>query len=363
MKDTTASSGLGRHPVEERLGSGTLPDEDVIAALRLGWNMAIAYQNPPPMSPTTASSSHPGDHLPGFSSFTAAEVAAVRRGKIEGDVKRLGLGDALQSLFESWDTASSDQYKQALIELFVKQHIKLAGLDSRLVTALGLGRMLADTVYLPTSQNPEQLATSFEENRIDTGQRWLEELRRQLPAGAAAAVIGSLDQWQKRASQIDAEQVTEALTRRLRKQGELWRRLLCGETAVADQLTGSDYVRASAALAQRFGATAIEYSKHWYALILLMLPAVALFIWAILQTGIPAETRLLSVVAALLGTLGISWKTIGGSLGRIFAAIEQPLWEAAVSEAAVHACTLPMPSEIQNDSAFRDVRNRRGRQA
>jgi hypothetical protein len=80
--------------------------------------------------------------------------------------------------------------------------------------------MLADTVLLPTSGQPQVLGKQFDRYRLANAFAWLDDLGARLPARSAAAVRASLRGWEQwvagrrcRDGTIDPAQVDKRVIR------------------------------------------------------------------------------------------------------------------------------------------------------
>jgi hypothetical protein len=51
-------------------------------------------------------------------------------------------------------------------------------------------------------------------------------------------------------------------------------------------------------------------------------------------------------IASILTALGLTWKGLGGSLGRAVARVEQPAWDAQVDRAIAYAISRPLPDAL-----------------
>jgi hypothetical protein len=55
-------------------------------------------------------------------------------------------------------------------------------------------------------------------------------------------------------------------------------------------------------------------------------------------------------IASILTALGLTWKGLGGSLGRAVARVEEPAWDAQVDRAIAYAITSPLPDALLADA-------------
>ena len=146
----------------------------------------------------------------------------------------------------------------------------------------------------------------------------------------------------------DASVVHGRFTRALHHQGELWRRLLCGEKLALDLLAADDYKKAGDQVTKRFLGLARTYAWSWKWVILLFL-VVTGGLAAVIIVFVPRGTSTVTaLIATAAGSLGVSWKTVASTLGRVTQKAEGPLWDAEVSEAIVIAATqLPLLTEAK----------------
>ncbi len=320
--------------------SPSAPNQKVIAALRLGWNMAQLYGQDPDWSecrPATKKNLKP--HLASASEISDKEKAQILLDRVAADLSTLNVAVSLSSL-DSYKEGGREKYRSALNDIFIDIHSKLAAADSKLDTALSLGHILSDTIYLPEKDERANLEHCFTAGRLQNAHEWLNALSPDLPTGSADAVSGSLKIWESRVAATE-KVPDERFIRMLHAQGKLWHQLLCGDKSVASQIHPEHYAEAAGRLTERFAHTLGHYLKTWWLLVIILLAITgALLVWLILSSHLSAGQQLLGYIATALSIVGISWKTFGTSLGRAFSASEKPLWEAELREAAVQACTL-----------------------
>lgn len=105
----------------------------------------------------------------------------------------------------------------------------------------------------------------------------------------------------------------------------------------------SDYVRAAQNLIRRTSRLAWNFVQGWWALLL----AALLLIWitaTIIVSFLHGGSQTAVAIVAILGGLGISWKAIGATLGKMITRVEQPLWHFELAESiAVAATWVPEP--------------------
>lgn len=343
--------------------SGDSPSQanpNVEIAIRLGWRLAEAYHEPPPVNPPEAKPGEPlPDRLPGESKLGEYELGKTLIAEIQHDVTALEktFGFTLESDPELAglikEGVDADSTKTSLLTVHRELRRALATEDVHVATGLDLGRMLADTVLLANPRTPETLVDEFDHFRLGNAYSWLDDLHSLLPDHTSDAVSGSLRQWEvwvkvnNGVAPVGIETATVVhgrFTRTLHHQGEVWRRLLCGEKMALDLLSADDYKKAGDRVAKRFLGLIGGYVKSWWYMILLFLVIIVGIVWAIISFAPSGPSTTAALIATAAGSLGVSWKTVASTLGRVTTAAEQPLWDAEVKEAIVIAATrLPIP--------------------
>jgi len=322
---------------------------NVETAIRLGWRMATVYHQPPSTLPDEEKPDGPlPPHLPGENELGDYERTKTLCAEIQHDVKFLEKelsftlpSDAdLTGFVESG--VGGDTAKRTLLKVHRELRRELATLDSHLARGLDLGRMLADTVLLVDPKTPKTLVDEFDHFRLGNAYAWLDDLHGLLPGHASYAVSGSLKQWEnwvKVNASIVSENLPEEFTRTLHHQGEMWRRLLCGEKQALDLLSADDYKKAGDRVTKRFLGLTGSYIKSWWYVILIFAAVIGAIACVIVRYAPSGSSTTTALIATAAGSLGVSWKTVGSTLGRVTAKAEGPLWDAEVKEAIVIAAT------------------------
>jgi hypothetical protein len=180
---------------------------------------------------------------------------------------------------------------------------------------------------------------------------WLSQLATALPPNAGHSVRDSLDIWA--AALAGGCDLTPLRAADVRAQLESWRTLLSGEKAGRDALELTDYVSAAEGVADELGRVvrrALARFAPWIA------AALALIVAGVVLTVLLRRTAGVTAgLATIVATLGVSWKAVGGSLGRALAKVEQPAWAAQVDRAIAFAITRPLPSELLGDAPRRTL--------
>lgn len=231
-------------------------------------------------------------------------------------------------------------------ELYLGIRDQLAGTSPAAAMSFGLGRMLADTAFLPTKDTPDVLREQFDQFRLENAYWWLNDLDAALPPHSAAAVASSLSVWEQWVSdhsvngEIDPKHFDATLIRLLGRQGELWRRLLTGEKAAEALLDARAYRDAATSMFRSVRRLLFRYLWKWLCIVILVV-AVAGTAIVLSLVYVPAGTdRVTSVAVSAAGFLGVSWTGIRATLGRVLGKAEHSLWEAEVEAAIGRAATV-----------------------
>ncbi len=311
----------------------------------------------------------PPPHLPSLSQLSRPECATLLMREIANDVTCLddAMPDdlkipevrtsivALDGVMKGKINAEGKQLQ--ILQTYTRLRVDLGAADPHLGTALDLGRILADTVILPSK--PADYRHEFRKFRLANVYGWLEDLHSFFPTYAADTVKGSLEVWQgwvvQHADSIsgeDQQRVRLALTR----QGEKWRRILSGEILADDLLGADDYRDAAMFFLGRLRDLIWDFAKRFWPVALPLLLVTAGIVAAIVRWAPGGAASVVAVIAAAAGTLGVSWKTVSSTLGKVAANAEQPLWNAEVQESIVMAATLlPTAASRREITAMRQA--------
>ena len=358
--------------LDDHGGMANEPDPtDGVATLAvdLGWRLAQLYDSkelPGPRPPNEAKSLPP--HLPGLGEMSPFEKACALAAHVEADLAVLGtaLGSEMPSA-EPIQTAlglaghSRDDVRQVVHKLFLAVRDQLAGTSPAAAVAFGLGRMLADTTLLPTSDVPDVLGELFQKYRLSNAFDWLDDLDSALPPDSASAVRVSLRAWEEWVEErrqngtLDPTKIDAMSIRALHRQGDLWRRLLTGEKPAAALLNSRAYVGAAASLIANGRRLAFDYLWKWCWAIALALIAVTLAIRAAVVYAPAGTDRVAAILVTAAGFLGVSWTGIRATLGRALRQAEGAMWDAEVAAAIGKAATiLPKAEEDRPEPPVRD---------
>ena len=319
-------------------------------AIRLGWRMAQVYHKPPRTDfHADEPDRDPPDHLPG-----ERELGSYERGRTLLAENQHGIASlekaiefklsSKKELTHILKEQSDVEKRKSLLAVHRELHRKLAEYDPRFARGFDLGRMLADTVLLSDPMRPETILYEFNHYRLGNAYLWLNDLHSLLPERASYAVSGTLMAWQDWVDGNKGVIPTDASSQgrfhqALHDQGESWRQLLCGEKPGKDYLTADNYNSAGNRVTKRFLSMIFGFIRGWWYAIALCFMALAVVGVVIVQFT-PAHRPLFPAVILTTATaLGISWKTVTATLGKVAKRAEGPLWEAEVNEAIVLATT------------------------
>jgi hypothetical protein len=199
--------------------------------------------------------------------------------------------------------------------------VAMVGADARLGKAYVLGGGLRALMPAATG------LTDAPDTKALVGA--LDALSSALPSHAARAVGNSLAQWSQSKATLTESQVG------------LWRSVIVGEKKGTELLEPDDYLDAARELEGRFARRALTSPWLWAIALL----AVALFgagIYFLLAAHGQAG-KVATGASGVLAALGLTWKGIGGTLGKFVGKLEAPLWGAELDAAITYAITLSEP--------------------
>jgi hypothetical protein len=343
----------------------------VCLALCVGWRMAELYDDDDlPGPPGRQEASGLPAHLPGLGEMSQHERACALAAHVGADLASLSRALGLESMPTAAPVAealeapghSRNSVRTAVLDLYLKVRDAVAGSDVSAATAFGLGRMLADTALLPTEGHPEILAERFEEHRLANALGWLEDLDASLPPRSAATVRATLAEWEQWVARlprtpkgpIDPAALSKAEIRALKRQGDIWRRMLTGEQRPDQLLDSQAYIGAAVKLLGAAWRIGWHYLWKWSWAIVLAAGAVSAAVWAPLAYAPAGTSRVAAVAVSAAGFLGISWLGVRATLGRALRQAEGALWEAEVTAAiAKVAATTPKNRKISGSALLR----------
>jgi hypothetical protein len=230
----------------------------------------------------------------------------------------------------------------------------LSAADFRLGRAYRLGRDMFGLTGRPGGA--EQLKDRLSDAAVAPIVAALDDLSSALPPHAGHAVRASLVEWNGSVEgDGTAKEVQDAVApdnartwALLRRQGELWRAVLSGDKSAKEMLEIADYLDAAQRLSTRMRSIAGRLLRTFPILVAVVL---ILFIGGIVaMVATHSAATAAAGAGAILTSLGLSWKGLGGALGRLARQVEDPLWGAEIDHAVTRAITLLKPQANRDAS-------------
>ncbi len=207
----------------------------------------------------------------------------------------------------------------------------LLGADPRYAKAYAVGRNLN---WL-AAQTPSP--DVFQDTQVLAVLTYLDDLSTALPPHAARSVANSIRRWQQNGAGADQAQLTA--------QCRLWRTIIAGDKKATEVLEPQNYLDAAKQLSVRLHAIAWSVLREYWFLVVVVL---LLFVGGVLLVALPDQGG--STVAGLstvIAAFGLTWKGIGGTVGKLAGKLEAPLWGAEVDDAVTDAITLVASASTQ----------------
>jgi hypothetical protein len=203
----------------------------------------------------------------------------------------------------------------------------LRGADSRYAKAYGLGEQLNRL------RNEAYTTALFAQPWVAAMLVALDGLSTALPPHAARAVSNSIRRWETLETAPPNPEVL------IQAQCDLWRSLLAGEKKGTEMLEPQNYLDAAERLSQKLRKLGVSVIRRFPVLISVI---VFLFVGGIvlLIVGSSAGTTAVAGISAVLAAFGLTWKGVGGALGKLAGKIEAPLWGGELDGAITDAITL-----------------------
>ena len=334
---------------------GPQADPNVATAFSLGWHVGQALT-------WAETEKAPADQLGLDDKLRWAALA----GQIKGAHQKLTSGGG--ELPAGWeDGTPSAATKDAIATLRGVVMKNLYVVDSTLGKACLLGSTLHAMCARPSSveaQTPSPAGAAGDGTRRghvdealqedgDAIKRLLRDLASKLPANSAHAVLNSLSLWKAQATPEPTQprRFERVRSRRptadpadaavcFRNQGYVWYSILAGEVAAKDLLRLSDYIGTGEEMVGRLGEL-VTRALRGKRVVLLALVCAVLFgvgIWLLLTWD--GAGKIATGLATLIAAFGLTYKGIGGALGRAAAKGEQALWDAQIDWTIAYRCTI-----------------------
>jgi hypothetical protein len=241
--------------------------------------------------------------------------------------------------------------------------------------AYQLGRSLRDTANPPPSAGTgrDALVKQLSRDRVSTIQAWLSTLQPYLPADSAAIVSVSIGRWSdlgtaifdktspgrlrrftvnkgfrgfKRQSESD---VAGKMAASLLPQGDAWINLLVGTQSSQRLLAPEGYVAAGEATLGRSALIVRKVAAHYWFVLLILAAALGGVLY-LAAAGISGAGRVWTQIAAVAGTLGVTWRGIATVVTRLSKEAEKTLFGLEKIDAMAWAVTT-IPAGLSLDAA------------
>jgi len=296
-------------------------DPHVIAAFDLGWLMSnvVAGRSGKPFPVGVPDDDHVG--------------YGAQANRLQATVKSVGVSGVDPSTVVNQLTTLAAATPQAT-KWEPSLAAALLGADPRYAKAYGVGRQLNDLAH---SSSPETFVKTNAAGLISS----LDGLSTALPAHASRSVAMSLEVWANLKTWSGNENLIAA-------QGELWRSVLSGDKKGTEMLEPKNYIDAARQVAGRLRDVVLATLKQFAVLVGVILVLLALGAWLLIESNHGGNTvaGLLSVLSAV----GLTWKGIGGTVGKFAGKLEAPIWGAELDSAIMDAITLA-PAAARGDAA------------
>jgi len=323
-------------------------------AIDLGWTMAVLYGRLIPAPETIG-------HLPSEHELEQSERIEVEVERLSCLLKQLAalpevIGDlsGCHDKANGWAESTPDNLSDAVETLNVELLKALACSGREMGRAYQLGRSLRDTVNPPeTKKGPvADVLNALARGRVSIVQEWLKVLAPHLPSEAAGTVSASLGHWSEFASvTIDVtspgqlrgqlsgfDGFAEEMRRLLLPQGDVWLDLLTGVDSTKGLLTPEAYVSAAEAAVSRAARLVGKVVKHYWPALAVLLVSLGgvLYLGAAFLGG---AGRVWTDIAGIVGSLGVTVKGIGTSVGRLVEGGAKPIYGLEEVDANAWAIT------------------------
>jgi hypothetical protein len=324
----TALETAGKAAVAQSAGDAT-----VIAAVKLGWLMEELTQG-------WSLKPRPGDL-----ELSLQEISQAQANQLTTQLAALklaGLTDespAVKDMVTALQAGPSVERAQPLGTAVV---VALVGAGARYESAYVLGKGMR--AMIPDADAGASEPTSAMVSALDM-------LSSDLPSHAARGVANSMRAWQQandphKASLADA-------------QVNLWRAVIVGEKKGTELLEPDDYLKAAGQLEHKYVRRALK--SGW--LQSLAAAAVVLFVLGVVVLVLASSTgTVVAGISGVLASLGLTWKGIGGTVGKIVGKLEAPLWGAELDTAITDVITLANAPADTAPSSTLSYADRRGRE-
>jgi hypothetical protein len=229
----------------------------------------------------------------------------------------------------------------------------------RLEKAYSIGRGLYPIAAQRTLEDLREVGVDGQLFSVVAG--WLRDMKTSFATCATDTVVVTLMQWQNLVSPPKDGQSTggdggavptvkEFNPELLQRQGEIWRSLLSGEKAATDYLNLGDYVSAGQHLVQHYAQLARTVVGRWW--VWIGAAAVISLAVTLLAIVLNQGSAVIGVGAAVLGLLGVTSATVTGAVRQALQFVQQPLWEAEITDAMIVSTSLAPVTPTQRSQTI-----------
>lgn len=302
----TALETAGKAAIAQSLG-----DPTVIAAVKLGWLMEELIQGwsvkPQPVDLKLS----PQETSRAQANQLTTQIAGLKIADLTSETP------AVKDMVTALQTGPSTEKAPPLATAVV---VALVGARARYESAYVLGKGMRAMI-------PDEGANPTEPTKAMVGA--LDILSSDLPSHAARSVANSMDVWQ-RSSDSAKPRLADA-------QVDLWRAVIGGEKKGTELLEPDDYLEAAGQLEQKY----VKRALHSGWLLSIAVAAVVLFVLGVVVLVLASKPgTVVAGVSGVLVSVGLTWKAVGGTVGKIVGKLEAPLWGAELDTAITDCITL-----------------------
>ena len=229
--------------------------------------------------------------------------------------------------------------------------------DPERLCAYQLGLSLSDLAWLPSlgglgpqsaASRPSGLFGLFARSHLATVHTLLSGAGKQLPAGAATIVSGSLDNWadwldvnSARIKSADADTWSpeaEVVLHALRVQGWVWRSVLIADPEVAVQPSMAAWVQAGSSIARAGRMTADVIVRRFWPVLVIALLALAGLLYLVIS-NLSGASQVWASLVTVAAVVGSSTWGLGSGISQSLGGVGYEIWGAAKLDAATWGVT------------------------
>jgi hypothetical protein len=322
----TALEAAGKAAISQSAG-----DPTVIAAVKLGWLMEELTQGWSLKPRRVDLELSVEQNSQAQANQLTTQLAALKIADLTTETP------AVKDMVTALQIGPSKEKAQPLASAVV---VALVGAGARYESAYVLGKGMR--AMIPDAGTDPSAASKAMVSALDV-------LSSDLPSHAARGVANSMSAWQ-RSSDPDKGSLAEA-------QVDLWRAVIVGEKKGTELLEPEDYLKAAGQLEQKYVKRAL--GSGW--LLSIAVAAVVLFVVGVVLVLASSTGTVVAGISGVLASLGLTWKGIGGTVGKIVGKLEAPLWGAELDTAITDAITLANPPTATTTSSVLSYADRRAR--